>query len=132
MKKLHSKTERDYLINHDIKISGDRELCASDELYYFRRATSSPSQKLIVFTRGDSEPSIAFSRIRTLFPNLKLQETAEDLLTKLTSYQSISEYYPLLKETAYGKAMGKFIAINLNCNIVYLTGKIIRFFKFKK
>ena len=34
--------------------------------------------------------------------------------------------------TVGGKAFGKFIAINLNSNIVYLAGKIIRFFKFKK
>ena len=34
--------------------------------------------------------------------------------------------------TVGGKAMGKFVATNLNCNIVYMAGKIIRFFKFKK
>lgn len=34
--------------------------------------------------------------------------------------------------TVGGKALGKFVAMNLNCNIVYLAGKIIRFFKFRK
>lgn len=34
--------------------------------------------------------------------------------------------------TVGGKALGKFLAINFNCDIVYLAGKIIRFFKFKK
>lgn len=34
--------------------------------------------------------------------------------------------------TVGGKALGKFFAINLNSNIVYLAGKIIRFFKFRK
>ena len=34
--------------------------------------------------------------------------------------------------TVGGKALGKFAAINLNSNIVYLAGKIIRFFKFNK
>lgn len=34
--------------------------------------------------------------------------------------------------TVGGKALGKFFAINYNCNIVYFVGKIIRFFKFKK
>ena len=34
--------------------------------------------------------------------------------------------------TVGGKALGKYAAINLNCNIVYLAGKIIKFFKFKK
>lgn len=34
--------------------------------------------------------------------------------------------------TVGGKALGKFFAINYNCNIVYFAGKVIRFFKFKK
>ena len=102
---LLTDSERDYLIEHDIKISGDRELRASDELYYFRRAASAPSHKLIVFTRADSEPSIAFSRIIALFPDIKIRETSEDLYTKLTSYKAISEYYPLFKGTTQGSAM---------------------------
>lgn len=102
---LLTDSERDYLINHDIEISGDRELRASDELYYFRRAASAPSQKLIVFTRADSEPSIAFSRITALFPDITIRETSDDLYTKLSSYKALSEYYPLLKGTAKGDAI---------------------------
>lgn len=34
--------------------------------------------------------------------------------------------------TVGGKALGKFFAINFNCDIVYLAGRIIRFFKFKR
>ena len=34
--------------------------------------------------------------------------------------------------TVGGKALGKFFALNFNCDIVYLAGRIIRFFKFKK
>lgn len=34
--------------------------------------------------------------------------------------------------TVGGKALGKFFAINFNCNIVYMAGKTIRFFKFRK
>jgi len=106
---LLTDSERDYLIEHDIKISGDRELRASDELYYFRRAASAPSDKLIVFTRADSEPSIAFSRITALFPGIVTKETSEDLYAKLTSYRAISEYYPLFKGSSQGKAMERLL-----------------------
>ena len=34
--------------------------------------------------------------------------------------------------TVGGKALGKFIGMNYNCNIVYFAGKVIRFFKFRK
>ena len=34
--------------------------------------------------------------------------------------------------TVGGKALGKFVAMNFNCNIVYLAGRIIRIFKFKR
>ncbi len=102
---LLTDTERDYLINHNIAISGDREFRASDELYYFRRAASAPSQHLIVFTRADSEPSIALSRITALFPDIVIKETSEDLYTKLSSYKALSEYYPLFEGTSTGKAI---------------------------
>ncbi len=106
---LLTDNERDYLIEHDIKIPGDRELRASDELYYFRRAASAPSHKLIVFTRADSEPSIAFSRITALFPGIVIKETSDDLYTKLSSYRAISEYYPLFKGSARGEAMERLL-----------------------
>ena len=34
--------------------------------------------------------------------------------------------------TVGGKALGKFVGMNYNCNIVYFAGKIIRFFKFRR
>ena len=119
---LLTDSERDYLIEHDIKISGDRELRASDELYYFRCAASAPSERLIVFTRADGEPSIAFSRIISLFPNIVVKETSEDLYTKFTSYRALSEYYPLLKGTAQGKAMERLLK-QAPCDFSYSSGE---------
>jgi ATP-dependent helicase/nuclease subunit B len=107
---LLTDSERDYLIKQDIKISGDRELRAADELYYFRRAAAAPSEKLIIFTRADSEPSIAFSRIQTIIPSLKIKETSDDLYTKFGSYNAISEYYPLFKGTDIGEAMHRLLS----------------------
>jgi len=107
---LLTDSEREHLIKHGVEISGDRELRASDELYYFRRAASAPSEKLIVFTRADSEPSIAFSRIHSILPQLKVIETSEDLYTKLGSYNAISEYYPLFKGTDEGEAMLRLLS----------------------
>ncbi len=106
---LLTDSERDYLIKHDIKISGDRELRASDELYYFRRAASAPSEKLIVFTRADNEPSIAFSRIQAIMPHLQVVETSDDLFTKFASYSAISEYYPLFIGSDQGEAMARLL-----------------------
>ncbi len=34
--------------------------------------------------------------------------------------------------TVGGKALGKFIGMSYNCNIVYFAGKVIRFFKFRR
>lgn len=106
---LLSDTDRDILIQHDLPIAGDRESRAADELYYFRRAASAPSEKLIIFTRADSEPSIAFTRIKKILPSISVRETSSNLLSRLKTYRALSEYHPLFKETAEGEAMSRLL-----------------------
>ena len=106
---LLSDTDRDIIIRNDLPISGDREQKAADELYYFRRAASAPSEKLIVFSRADSEPSIAFTRIEKMFNGLKVYETSSNLLSRLKTYRALAEYYPLFEGTDEGEAMSRLL-----------------------
>ncbi len=102
---LFTDSERDFLIEHELPLSGDRELRASDELYFFRRAVASPSEKLIVFTRADSEPSIAFSRIGKMLGDIEVKETSGEIISRLRTVESASEYINLLDGTEEGEAL---------------------------
>ncbi len=110
---LFSDSERDLLISKDLPLVGDRSERASDELFYFRRAVSSPTEKLIVFTRADSEPSIAFARFKAIFEYLEINETTADTIRKIRTYRAAGEYIPLLQNTAEGEALRRlFTEIN--------------------
>ncbi len=104
---LFTDSERNELISQGIQMSGDSDIKASDELYYFRRAVASPSDKLIIFTRADSEPSIAFTRITNIFPQIKIIDTSSIIIPRLKSWQSVSEYAHVLKGTPEGYAINK-------------------------
>lgn len=107
---LLSDSDRVYLNSHGIPVSGNKSIVASDELYYFRRAASSPSEKLIVFTRSDSEPSIAVSRIISLFSDCKMIDTTDMLIPRLRSLKAAEEYVNLLEGTPEGEAVKKLIS----------------------
>lgn len=102
---LLNDSDRDYLMNNNINLSGDREMRASDELYFFRRAASSPSERLIVFTRSDAEPSIAFNRISKVIPGISITDTASETLPRFKTLKSVAEYLPLYIGTDTGAAL---------------------------
>lgn len=102
---LFSYRDREALIMRGIPITGNQETSASDELYYFRRAVSAPSEKLIVFTRSDAEPSVAFTRLTSIIPNTIVQDTSTLLLERMRSLKAVSEYSPLLADTEEGMAL---------------------------
>lgn len=102
---LLNDSDREHLLQHKLVLSGDREMRASDELYFFRRAASSPSEKLIIFTRADTEPSIAFTRLKKLFSGIKIKETAAETLPRFKTVKAISEYLPLYAGTDLGEAL---------------------------
>jgi len=106
---LFSDAERSYLITHGLPLQGDKQIKSSDELYYFRKAISTPSDKLIVFTRADSEPSIAFTRIKTIHNNLEIINTSSMLLPRLKSIHAANEYLSILNGTTEGKALSKLL-----------------------
>ena len=106
---LFNNSDREFLINRGIPLEGKAETAASNELLYFRRAVTTPSEKLIVFSRSDSEPSIAFTRISNLFPQIKIKDTASLLLERFRSLKAVSEYAPLLIDTAEGIALNKIL-----------------------
>lgn len=106
---LFNSYDREILINQGIPLSGNKESSASDELYYFRRAAASPSEKLIIFTRSDSEPSVAFTRLTNIFPDIEIIDTASLLLPRIKSLKAASEYAPLLSGTEEGYALDKLL-----------------------
>lgn len=104
---LFNNSDREFLINNGIPLEGKSETIASNELLYFRRAVATPSEKLIVFTRSDAEPSIAFTRISNIFPQISIHDTSSLLLQRFKSLKSVSEYEPLLSDTEEGVALSK-------------------------
>ncbi len=74
---LLSSTDRKTLSEHDIDLSSNNDIRASDELMYIHRAFSAPSEKLFVFTHSAEMngthcfPSLAFNRIEKLFKDLE-------------------------------------------------------------
>lgn len=104
---LLTDADREILDSFKLKLAGSAEERSSDELYYFRRAASAPSEKLIVFTRADSTPSVAFNRFFTLFPELrdKVRNTADCLFDRLRTPASAYEYASLLSDTSEGDAI---------------------------
>ncbi len=106
---LLTDNERSELISLGVQVSGDSSIKASDELYYFRRAVAAPSEKLIIFTRADSEPSIAFTKICNIFSRIIVKDTSSLLLPRLKSLPSIREYARVLKGTPEGEAIIRLI-----------------------
>ena len=106
---LLSVNDRKYLAEYGLQISGNQEETSADELYYFRRAVSSSSEKLIVFTRGDSEPSLGFTRLLNILAGCKVNDTASLLIPRLRSLKAVSEYAPLFDGSAEGMAMQKLL-----------------------
>lgn len=105
---LFTESERDELISKGIELYGDSGIRASDELFYFRRAAATPSERLIIFTRADSEPSFAFTRITNIYPTLKVIDTSSQLLPRLATMRALSEYEHILDGTAAGEAIKAF------------------------
>lgn len=112
---LLNDSDREFLLEHNIKLSGDQEMRASDELYYFRRAASYPSEKLIIFSRANSEPSIAFTRVKKLFGEIKITETASETIPRFKSAKVISEYLHLYSGTDLGEALKRLAAETCDC-----------------
>jgi len=106
---LFTDHDKEILISRGLQLSGDRQIKSSDELFYFRKAISAASEKVIIFTRADSEPSIAFSRVNKLIPEVKIIETSSLFYPRLRSLQAISEYAPLLEGTNEGAALTRLI-----------------------
>lgn len=106
---LLTDNERSELISLGVQISGDSSIKASDELYYFRRALSAPSEKLIIFTRADSEPSIAFTKICNVFDRVGVKDTSSLLIPRLKSLPSVREYARVLKDTPEGEAIVRLL-----------------------
>ena len=69
--------ERRQLADLGIKLSGDNDMRASEELLYLHRAMTKPSSKLFASRQlcspdgNEKSPSVAYNRLLFLFPYLK-------------------------------------------------------------
>ncbi len=112
---VFSSGDRERLDALDIELSGDVDSRSSDELMYVLRAFSSPSERLYLFTAesdlGASEqrlPSLAFNRVRALFPSINVHEFKGDELEYLTGApKSAVSHLRKLSGTPRGEALKK-------------------------
>lgn len=77
---LFSEFEKSRLQKHGVEITSRMELTASEELYYFYRAATVPSEKLYIsfshYGMGGEEqrPSVGLKRVMALFPKLAVED----------------------------------------------------------
>ncbi|MBE6550313.1 MAG: hypothetical protein E7670_07800 [Ruminococcaceae bacterium] len=110
---VFSSGDRERLDALDIELSGDVDSRSSDELMYVLRAFSSPSDRLYLFTAeselGASEqrlPSLAFDRVKLLFPSINVHEFKGDDLEYLTGApKSAISHLRSLRGTPTGEAL---------------------------
>ncbi len=106
---LLSAAEREELIALSLPISGGRESDSSEELFFFRRAVGSASDKLIVYTRAGSTPSVAFVRLHDVCAHVSVKNTSEHLFDRIRTAASAAEYATLLEGTAEGEAIRRVL-----------------------
>ena len=110
---IFSDGDRERLNSLDIELSGDADSRSSDELMYVLRAFSSPSERLYLFTAeselGASEqrlPSLAFNRVKALFPSIDVHEFKGNDFEYLTSApKSAIAHLRSMRGTARGEAL---------------------------
>lgn len=110
---VFSNGDRERLSSLDIELSGDMDSRSSDELMYVLRAFASPSERLYLFCvtgeLGVSEqrlPSIAFNRVKALFPSIEVHEFKGDDFEYLTSSpKSASAHLRQMRGTPRGEAL---------------------------
>lgn len=102
---LLSAAEREELIALSLPISGGREQDSAEELFFFRRAVGSASDKLIAYTRAGSTPSVAFVRLCDVCQHAEVKNTTEHLFDRIRTSEAAAEYAALLDGTAEGEAI---------------------------
>ncbi len=106
---LLTDSDREQLSLHDIPLSGGADERTSEELYYFKRAISSPTEELYIFTHSfDAQgvacrPSFALERVKLLLGASAPEDMP--LASRLAAPSLALEYYPLLKDRAEGEAL---------------------------
>ena len=100
---LLTDEERDALIGAKLPLMRDSESAASDELYYFRRAISSASEKVFFFS-SRPEGSIPLIRLKKLV-NYKMVSSSDIIEERITTPSTAAGYERLLTGTPLGDAL---------------------------
>ena len=112
-KGIFSSGDREKLGSLDLELSGNADTRSSDELMYVLRAFSVPSERLYLSTvsseLGVSEqrlPSLAFNRVKALFPSLEVHcFKGEDLEYLVGTPKSSAAHLRSMKDTPQGEAL---------------------------
>ena len=109
---IFSAAGRETLEQLELELSGNTDSRSSDELMYVLRAFSIPSEKLYLFTvtseiSGESRiPSLAFARVRALFPDLIPHEySGSDIRYLAGAPKSAAAHVRELRGTPDGEAL---------------------------
>ena len=107
-----SDSEKTELETYGIVLSPGKAYTSVDELYYFYKAATAPSDTLtVIYSLSDLsgkalKMSFACERIKNIFPSLKIKSYAsEPLISKLENMRASFEYAILLENTNLGRAL---------------------------
>lgn len=113
---IFTDSDKELLKNFDITLSADSSVKTSEELFFFYRAISVPSEKLILTTSALSSDgsaqrqSIAIERIKKLFPNTpQIKENSLSPLDKIWNIEIAKEIYTQTKNTLNSKQLQNLI-----------------------
>ncbi len=113
-KGLFSEYEKSALAAHGIEITNRMERRVSEELYYFYRAATLPSERLHIsfahhgISGGEQRESVGVKRIRKLFPNLVPEDFESFGTEKLIESRSASFERATAADGNLGRALREY------------------------
>ena len=112
---IFTDADKAILSDLEINLSSDSNMKAVEELYFLYRSMTSPANKLILTTATASSsgkaqrPSVVFDRLEQLFGYKPINEKNVSVLDRIWSYETASQYYPKIRNTAEGKVVRQIL-----------------------
>ena len=113
---IFTDSDKELLKDFDITLSADSSTKTSEELFFFYRAISVPSEKLMLTTSSlssdgsNQRQSIAIERVKKLFPNVpQVKESSLSPLDKVWNIEIAKEVYTQTKNHKNSKQLKSLI-----------------------
>lgn len=123
---IFSDSDKEKLSELGIKLSSSSTSKASEELYYLYKSISSPKHSLVMTCSSFSSdgkakrPSIAFERLKLLFPQIKVKTERDiPLSNRIWTKEIAAEYYPQTKDTELGISLKNILKDDSEKNIFF-------------